>query len=74
MRDEGGGGPLQFGLRAMFAVTAALAMLFGVMSWLGVPPVARFVVLVVLAVSVPAAIALVVVIAGSVSDEKEEDE
>ncbi len=65
---------MQFGLRAMFAVTAALAMLFGVMSWLGVPPVARFVVLVVLAVSVPAAIALVVVIAGSVSDEKEEDE
>jgi hypothetical protein len=73
MKDEGGGRPLQFGLRAMFAVTAALAMLFGVMSWLGVPPVARLVVLVVLAVSVPAAIALVAVIAGSVSEEEDDE-
>ena len=66
--------PLQFTLPALFGVTAALAVLFGVLSWLGVPPLASFIVLVVLTVSVLAALGLVVVIAYSVTGEEDEDE
>ncbi len=66
--------PLQFTLPALFGVTAALAVLFGALSWLGVPPLASFLVLVVLAVSVLAALALVVVIACSVTGEEDEEE
>jgi len=65
--------PLQFGLRTMFVVTAACCVLFGTLKWLGVPPVASLLVLVVLAVSVLAAIGLVVVIAGSVTGEEEDE-
>jgi len=65
--------PLQFGLRTMFVVTAACCVLFGTLKWLGVPPVASLIVLVVLAVSVLAAIGLVVVIAGSVTGEEEDE-
>lgn len=63
--------PLQFGLRTMFAVTAACCVLFGTLNWLGVPPVASLIVLVVLVVSVLAAIGLVVAIAGCVTGEEE---
>ena len=66
--------PLQFTLPALFGVTAALAVLFGALSWLGVPPLASFIVLVVLTVSVLAALGLVVVIAYSVTGEEDEDE
>ena len=65
--------PLQFTLPAMFGVTAASAVLFGVLSWLGVPPLASFIVLVVLTVSVLAALGLVVVIAGSVTGEEDDE-
>ena len=66
--------PLQFTLPALFGVTAALAVLFGVLSWLGVSPLASFLVLVVLTVSVLAALALVIVIAGSITGEEDEEE
>ena len=65
--------PLQFRLRTMFVVTAAFGLLFATLKWLGVPPVASFLVLVVLAVSVLAAFGLVVVIAGSVTGEEDEE-
>ena len=66
--------PLQFTLPALFGITAALAVLFGALSWLGVPPLASFIVLVVLTVSVLAALGLVVVIAHSVTGEEDEEE
>jgi hypothetical protein len=56
--------PLQFGLGSVFAITVAFGLLFGTLRWLGVPELASFIVLVVLAASVLAAVALVVVIAG----------
>jgi len=62
--------PLQFGLRTVFAITVALALLFGTLEWLGVPPRASFLVLVVLAVSMLAAVVLGVVIAGAGNDER----
>jgi hypothetical protein len=61
--------PLQFRLRTVFAITLALGVLFGTLRWLGVPELASFIVLVVLAVSVLAAVALVVVIAGGEKDD-----
>lgn len=63
--------PLQFRLRAVLWITAATAILFAVLRWLGVPPQASLIVLVVLAVSVAAALALVAVIAASVGDRRE---
>ena len=57
--------PLQFGLRSMLAITAAVGLLFGTLRWLGVSPQAAAVVLVILIVSVAAALALVVAIAGT---------
>jgi len=65
MRDGQSRKPLQFDLRTMFVVTAALAAVFGALRWLGVPPQASLLVLGVLAASVIAALGLVVVIAGS---------
>ena len=66
--------PLQFRLGTLFALTAATATLFGVLDWLGVPSEVSCVVLIVLIVSVLAALGLVVVIAGSVNDEHDPDE
>ena len=57
--------PLQFSLRSMLVVTAAFGLVFGVLRWIGAPPQVSLLVLVLLAVSVIAAIGLVVVIAGS---------
>lgn len=65
--------PLQFGLRTMLLITAAVGLFFGTLRWLGVPPRAGFIVLVVLTVSVTVAIGLVVVIAGAVTGEDERD-
>ena len=48
--------------------------MFATLEWLGVPPVASVIGLVVLGVGALAAVALVVVIAGSVTGEEEEDE
>ena len=57
----------------MLAATVAMAVLFGVLRWLDVPARAQYIVLAVLAVSVVAAVALLVVIAGSVTGEDDED-
>ena len=61
--------PLQFRLRTLFGLTAAMALLFGLLDWLGVPSEVSCVVLVVLIVSVLAALGLVVVIATSDTGE-----
>jgi Flp pilus assembly protein TadB len=66
--------PLQFRLRTMLVVTAAFSLLFATLRWLGVPPHAGFVVLAVICLSVLAAILLVVVIAGSVTDRDNDEE
>ncbi len=63
--------PLQFRLRSMLLATAALGLLFATLRWLGVPPQASLIVLVVLSVSVPAALVLVAVIAGSLTGEND---
>ncbi len=60
---------MQFRLRTLFGLTAAMAALFGSLDWLGVPAEVSCVVLVVLIVSVLAALGLVVVIATSDTDE-----
>ena len=65
--------PLQFGLRTMLGVTAAVGLVFGVLRWLEVPARTSFIVLVVLTVSVAAALGLVVVIAASVTGEDKEE-
>jgi hypothetical protein len=52
----------------MLMVTTALALVFGTLKWLGVPPGELWLVLAVLAVGVPAAIGLLVAIAGSEED------
>ena len=62
--------PLQFGLRPVFAITVAFALLFGTLKWLGVPALASFIVLVVLAASVAAAVGLMVVIAAGTRDDE----
>jgi len=65
--------PLQFGIGAMLAAAVVMAGLFGVLRWLEVPAQAQYIVLAVLAVSVIAAVTLLVVIAGSVTAEDDED-
>ena len=59
--------PLQFRLRTMLIITAVFAAIFAVLKWLEVPPRDSLIVLILLAVSVIAALGLVVVIAGSVA-------
>jgi hypothetical protein len=58
--------PLQFSLRAMLAMTVAVSLLFGTLRWLEVPPLASAVVLVILMVSVVAALGLVLAIAHAI--------
>ena len=58
----------------MLAATVAMAVLFGVLRWLDVPARAQYIVLAVLALSVIAAAALLVVIAGSVTGEEDDRE
>lgn len=60
--------PLQFRLRSLLGITVAVALLFGLLRWLGVPPQTSALVLVLLTVSLAAAVGLVAVIARS-SDE-----
>ena len=66
--------PLQFGLRTMFVITAAFGLLFASLKWLGVPPLASCIVLALLAVSVLAALGLVVAIAASTTGEEDDEE
>jgi hypothetical protein len=62
--------PLQFGLRSLLVVTAAVAVLFGTLRWLGVTPFASAIVLVIIVVSVAAALGLVVAIASSADQQR----
>ncbi len=63
--------PLQFGIRAVLAVTVGAALLFGLLRWLEVPPQASYVVLAVLVASAIAAVGLLLAIAGSDADDDE---
>ena len=60
--------PPQFGLKAIFGITVAVALLLSTLRWLGVPPFASAVVLVVLVVSAAAALGLVIALAGPWDD------
>ena len=54
---------IQIGLRTLLGITAAVALLFGVLRWLGAPAEASLLVLVVLTVGAIAAVGLMVAIA-----------
>jgi len=60
--------PLQFGLAALFGITAAVAALFGTLRWFGVPAPTSGLVLVILVVSVAAALGLVLAIAAAMKE------
>jgi hypothetical protein len=60
--------PLQFGIRGLLILTAAVALLFGTLQWLGASSVTSTVVLVILIVGVLLALGLVVAIS-AVMDE-----
>ena len=62
--------PLQFGLRSLLALTAVVALFFGVLRWFEVPPLASAVVLLILCVGAAAALGLVAAIAASGDEEK----
>jgi hypothetical protein len=64
--------PLQFRLRSLLAITASVGLLFALLRWLDVPARASLIVLAVLAVSVAAAVGLVVAIAHTVNDGRDE--
>jgi len=64
------GRPLQFSLKAMFGITVAVALLFGTLQWLDVPPAASAVVLMILVVSVAAALGLLIAIASATDDRQ----
>jgi hypothetical protein len=66
--------PIQLRLRSLFILTAAVAGLFGLLRWLGVPPEASLIVLAVLTVGLVAAVGLVVVLAGSLGGEAESED
>jgi hypothetical protein len=54
--------PLQFSLRGLLILTAAVALLFGTLRWLNVPPEASVMILVSLIIAAVAAIGLMVAI------------
>jgi hypothetical protein len=54
--------PPQFSIRGLLLLTAAVALLFGTMRWLGVSPEASALVLVVLMIAGLGAVALLVTI------------
>jgi len=62
--------PLQFGLRAVLWIMVAVSLLFGTLRWLNVSPWASAMVLVILIVSVAAALGLVVAIAAARDDDR----
>lgn len=66
--DEGTRTPaIQIRLRTLLAITAAVALLFGLLRWLEVPAQASLIVLAILGVGAIAAVGLVAVIAGSLN-------
>ncbi len=74
MRDQRPRSPaIQIRLSTLLAITAAVAVLFGTLRWLGVPPRASLLVLVVLLAGAVAAVGLVVVLARSLASDAAED-
>jgi len=67
-KSDSGPRPLQFGLASLLGITAAVAALFGTLRWFGVPARTSGLVLVILVVSVAAAVGLVVAIAAALKD------
>lgn len=61
--------PLQFSLRSLLGMAVAVGLLFGTLRWLDVSPFASAMVLLIIIVSVAAALGLVVAIAGATDDE-----
>jgi dolichyl-phosphate-mannose--protein O-mannosyl transferase len=60
--------PLQYRLRDLLTLTAALSVVFGTLRWLGVSAATGAVVLVILLVSAAAAVGLLFVIASGDED------
>ncbi len=60
---------MQFGLRSLLGITVAVSLLFGTLRWLDVSPRASAMVLLIVVVSVIAALGLVVAIAQWTGDE-----
>lgn len=56
------GPPLQYSLRGLLLLTAATALLFGTLRWLGVPPEVSVLILIVLLIAGVAAIGLMIAI------------
>lgn len=72
MKEEGGqvdegprDRPLQFGVRTLLVIMVLVAVLFSTLGWLGLSVRAQVIILVVVAVSVLAAIGLVAAVAAS---------
>ncbi len=65
---------IQIRLSTLLWVTAAVAVLFGTLRWLGVPPRASLLVLVVLLAGAMAAVGLVVVLARSLAPDAPDDD
>ncbi len=65
--------PLQFGLGSLLGVTAAVALLFGVLRWFDVSPRTSGLVLLIAVVSVAAALGLVVAIAAGGDGDGHDD-
>lgn len=65
---------IQIRLSTLLAITAAVAVLFGTLRWLGVPPRASLLVLVVLMAGAMAAVGLVVILARFLAAEATDDE
>ncbi len=65
---------IQIGLSTLLVITAAVAVLFGTLRWLGVPPRASLLVLVVLLAGAVAAVGLVVVLARSLAPDADNGE
>jgi len=61
--------PIQFGTRTLLTVTAALAVLLGMLQWMQVEPWAMAVVLGVVVLSGAAAVGLVLALAATVDEE-----
>jgi spore maturation protein SpmB len=65
---------IQIRLSTLFWVTAVVAVLFGVLRWLGVPPRASLLVLVVMLAGATAAVGLVVVLARSLAPDADNND
>ena len=60
--------PRQFGMRAMFGVTAACAAMFAAFRWLGLAPRTSLFIAAILGVAILGAVSLVVAIGRSAQD------